>query len=557
MKKRICAIVLAIAVAAVGFSGCGKSKYDPGNFLPSGTSDNPYRIVKNRVAVKIFVPRGASNPHFNDMKMFKKLSEITGLDFDFTEVDTSAYDQVRSAVWEDKANLPDLFLFNNSISEQVYYGDLGAFCAFNDPELVTGGVRAGHLIDNYMPTYKALLENNFGIDTDENAVRTATCSGGKMWSALSVNNVPRDLTFKMFINQKWIENLREDGYTLPDAADIRTVEQYEQVLRAFKSGDPNRNGKADEIPVASRSLEYLRNFILASYGYVFPDLEVKNDGSGIVYVPATEEYRRYLDTMARWDADGLLDPATFSIKTDAQLAQKGMEHRLGSFCSAAAYLVAGMKYESEYVTFGPLTSASYAGEPLQWGFPHFSPTGATIPAGTPYVREIARLLDIMYGELGQQLIGYGEENADWAWDDETRSSWTFRIPEGWAGTQEDYRATLTPNVGTGSALFWNYGFVGKMNDPIIKKLNAMSEIYAPYLKVPVPSDIKLTVDEYNESEQIYASLSPFLENEEYQFIKEKKATQGAPWDKYLSDLNKYKVERYTKIYNAAYLRRDG
>ena len=55
-----------------------------------------------------------------------------------------------------------------------------------------------------------------------------------------------------------------------------------------------------------------------------------------------------------------------------------------------------------------------------------------------------------------------------------------------------YRATITPNVGTASGLYWSYEFVGKMNDKTISSLNKMSERYLPYLKVPAADYRKQT-----------------------------------------------------------------
>lgn len=552
-------LLIVMLITCFSFFGCSKKrKYDPNNFLAQGTASNPYQIVKDPVTLKIFVPRGGQNPHFNDMKMFKKLSDITNLKFDFTEADTSAYTQMRSAAWEDSANLPDLFLFNNSIAEQVTYSEFGALAAFNDSDLVSGGIEAGNLIENYMPTYKQLLEDNFNIDTETNAIEVATFADGKMYSTLSVSDVPRDLTFKMFINQQWIDNLQEDGYTIPDADDITTIEQYVEVLQAFKDGDPNRNGKADEVPVTAKELDYLRNFLLAAYGYVYPSAEISNDKSSIDFVPSTQSYKKYLETMNRiWGtsiSDSLIDRQVFSIKTDAQMAQKGLEGRLGSFCSAAAYLTVGMAHESEYVTFGPLTSEFYKGTPLQWGFSTFQPTGAVIPMGTPFVREVARLLDIMYSDLGCQLIAYGEEGVDFTWDDEEKTSWTFNVPSTWTGSQEDYRATITPNVGTASALFWKYDFVGKMNDPIITKLNRMSERYAPYIKEVLPSEVKLTTQEYELVELINASLEQYIDNAEYQFVTGDKSLTDTNWNSYLNDLKRYRSEELVQCYQNAYTR---
>lgn len=572
MKKILTAILAAalVCTALLGFTACGSGeKYDPANFLPQGTEENPYQIVSEPVTIKIFVPKSALNPSFSDLKMFKKLEELTNLKFKFTEADTSAYSQLRSAAWEDKKNLPDLFLFNNPVSEQVIYSQYGALVPFNDADLTVNGIEVGSLIDGYMPTYKKLLDENFNVDSPYSAKDVATFSDGKMYSTLCVNDVPRDLTFKMFINQQWIENLREDvteipanvtsfetAADIPDANDIKTVEEYVDILRLFKKFDANRNGNPnDEVPVSSKELEYLRNFILASYGYVYGGAEQEADGSKMTYVPSTEAYRKYLQTMNALYSEGLLDNSTFSIKTDAQLAQKGLEHRLGSFCSAAAYITVGYEYEGEYEMFGPLTSEYYRGDPVQWGFANFSPTGAVIPKGTSNVREIARLLDIMYSEIGCQLIAYGEEGVDWTWDDDEKTSWTFLVPENWSGSQEDYRATITPNVGTASALYWNYAFVGKMNDDIITSLNRMSERYAPYLKRIVPDDLKMTQEEYNRIETINASLDVYLKSAECDFVMgTKDVNSDAAWNSFQSDLVRYKSNELIQCYNDAFTR---
>ncbi|MFA6801486.1 MAG: hypothetical protein WCR19_05215, partial [Acholeplasmataceae bacterium] len=196
MKKILYMLVSLCVILTL--TACQKEDYDASNFLPNGTEDNPYQIVKEATTIEIFVPRGSSNPPFSTMKMFQKLSEITNLTFDFTEVDVSAYTQVRSAAWEDKNNLPDLFLFNNSVAEQVTYSQYGALVSFNDDNLVSGGIEVGNLIENYMPIYNDLLENNFYMDTNDSAIDTALFEDGMMYSTLSVNNVPRDLTFKMF-----------------------------------------------------------------------------------------------------------------------------------------------------------------------------------------------------------------------------------------------------------------------------------------------------------------------------------------------------------------------
>ncbi|MDR1093696.1 MAG: hypothetical protein LBL66_06060 [Clostridiales bacterium] len=561
-RAALAAISAMLILPAFAFlPGCGGKNYDSNNFLPNGTEGNPYQIVRDPVTLKIFVPVTPTNPPFGNLKMFKKLSEMTNLKFEFIEADLGAYQNMRAAAW-DSGDLPDLFLYNNGIEEQVSFQPFGAHTPFNDPNLQVEGVGdVGSLIDNYMPVYKKLLDENFNITTDEDAKKIATLPDGKMYSALSVNDVPRDLSFKMFINQKWIDALQAEGWDIKDADGIKTTDDYLAVLRAFRDGDPNHNGRTgkdnnDEIGVGAMSVNYLRNFILGAYGYVSAGVEVENDGSAMTFVPTTDAYRQYLKFMRSLFGEKLIHSDVYSISTDAQLAQKGMEYRLGSFCSAAAYLTVGYEYESEYVTFGPLTSEYYAGDPIQWRTsPVFQPTGAVIPSGTKKVREAARLLDIMYSDVGCQLLAYGEEGVDFVWDDAEKTSWTFQVPPTWTGNQEAYRATLTPHPGSGSGLYWKYGFVGKMNDPIITALNRMSERYQPYLKTPVPPAMKMTSAEYDEVILLRTDIEQQVKYWETEFAKgSQDAADDKDWSDFTALMKQYRCERFAEIYNGAYAR---
>ena len=568
MKKlmtRFVPLMLAVVLALgclVSLVGCknGDDAYDPDNFLPNGTADNPYRIVNEPVTITIFAPHSAGNPEYSELTMFKYLSEITGLNFKFVTPDTSAYNNQKASAWS-TGSLPDLFLFNNSLAEQVQYAERGydAYVPFNDDNYSykAGGqlINVGNIIDNYMPNYKAGLEKNFGVDA---SIQDAIADG-KMYVTVSVNDVARDLTYKMFINQEWIDNINRNygGYNdrlLPNADEITTIEQYVNVLRAFRDLDANDNGDPnDEIPVTAKSMEYLRNFILQSYGYVSGGPEITDDG--FVYVPYTEAYRKYLQLANRLYSEGLLHKDTFSISTDNQMAQYGNQGRLGSFVAAAAYLIVGYDRESEYTTFGPLTSSYYTGTPLQYCTNYFKADGACIPQSSKYVREVARLIDIMYSDLGTQLIAYGVEGTDWTWDDDAHTSWTFHVPDSWTGNQEQYRATITPNVGSASALYWSNEFVGKMDDEIISALNKMSERYRPYLKIAEPTEIRLSSTEYDQITTIKATLDPQLKYLEACFIRgEKDPTSEGDWASFISTLDGIGAKDLLKCYNDAYAR---
>lgn len=574
MKSKKVLLLSGLTLISLSLVSCGENTqaYDVNNFLPNGTEENPYQIVKEPVTIKIFAPHSSSNPEYKDQKMFKYLSKITNLNFEFTTPDTSAYLARRAAVWNDKKYKPDLFLFNNTIAEQVQYAEknFNALAPFNDDSYEDTTGKVGNLIDNYMPNYKKLLANNFGIDRSvEDAEGTATLSDGKMYVSVSAKDVSRDLTYKMFINNVWIKNVY-DGYPssyakthgIDDASKIVTIDDYVGILTDFKNYDANNNGKiSDEIPVSSKAYEYFRNFIIQSYGYVSYGCELENDGSKYTYVPKTDAYRNYLKTASSMWNDGLIDKNSSANKSDSNMAASGK--LLGSFVAAAPYLITSQKedsnnlkedgtpykYDEEYVTVGPLIS-TYNSKKMQLGLGFFKPDGATIPTASIYKREVARLLDIMYSELGTQLISYGIEGEDWTWDDDTKTSWTFHIPDTWTGNDEEYRATITPNVNSASALYWSNDFVGKMNDPIITRLNRQSEIYSDYLKTPEPAKYKFTSSEYETISTIKASLDNQITYYEQSFIEGKEdVNDDSVWANYLTTIENFRCDELINIYN--------
>ena len=564
--------------------------YDPDNFLLNGTEDNPYRIVKEPVTIKIFAPHSAGNPEYKDLRIFKKLSEITGLQFDFVTPDTAAYTTRRTTVWEDKNYKPDIFLFSNSLGEQVQAAEYGykMFVPFNDPNFVDANkMKIGNLIDEYMPILKDLLDRNFDINIEqEDCKKIITLDNGMIYAVPQVGDVGRDLTYKFFINNVWIKNVYKKNANsfcrlngIDDASKIGTIEEYMGVLRDFKTYDANNNGIAtDEVPLSSMKMEYIRNAFLSAYGHVTQFMEITNDRSRFEFVPKTEGYRNYLITANQMWKEGLMDNGTFSNTSTNSFASLGHDGTLGSFVAAAPYLVTGQKNDKynkddngefyrmdrEYTVVQPLLSAKYNGPRIQLGFGFCQPTGACLYYGTHYARECARLLDIMYSELGVQLNSYGEEGVDWTWDERPdgtpgdgsleTDTWTFNVPETWTGNQEEYRGTISTGVGSGAVIYWANYFVGKMNDDVITDLNRMSETYIPYLKTPEPQDYKCSAEEFDQLDLIRAQIVLNLPNAEQSFVKgEKDPNDDAVWAKHVSDMDKFATspmgEKYEDIYN--------
>ena len=524
MKRltRFLGLALSLVLAGSVFAACGESggrgAYDPDNFIED--TSNP-QIVKEKITLKMFVPKHSLHSDYEDMRLLKEMEEITNIHVDFVEANTESYNELRSTSWEDESI--DAFLFWNTLEEQTTYASLGMIQPIGD------------LIDQYAPNYKKLMDANPEIE------KRTTLGDGKIYSFASLNTVPRDLTFKQYINQAWLDELNLE---MP-----KTIDEFYNVLVAFKNDDPNGNGLHDEIPLSSVGLNQTRNFLMSAFGYVSTGIEVGDDGK-VVFVPTTENYWEYLQFANRLYNEGLLDKDVFSMSADKDLAQKGSQNIIGCFDGGAAYLIVGNDLDPDYTGVPALTS-SINDKQMWLGFGNeISPDTIVIKSTSPYQREIVRWMDFFYTELGVQLESFGKEGVDWTWDNEEKTSWTFHVPEGM--DIEEYRGTITPNVGLGTIPYWSGDFVLKDSTRQTQNINKAVEDagYMDYLKVPYPS-VTFTSEESIELSTLQIDLNNLVESKEASLIAKKDLTR-ADFDAFVAELKNARVERYVQIYQTAY-----
>lgn len=141
MKKfrKVFTFLLGGVMMCSMFAGCGGNKvsYDPDNFIAD--TSNP-KIVKEKVTIKMFVPKHSLHSAYGDMRLFREMEEITNIHVDFVEANTESYPELRSGAWDDTSI--DAFLFWNTLEEQTAYASAGLIQPIGD------------LIDLYAPNYK-------------------------------------------------------------------------------------------------------------------------------------------------------------------------------------------------------------------------------------------------------------------------------------------------------------------------------------------------------------------------------------------------------------------
>lgn len=174
---------------------------------------------------------GSRTRGVTELEMVKQWEELTGIRFEWQDVPYDGVaEKINLTLSAGGDQLPDCFwnfVDGQSSNFVIQYSDQGVFIPTED------------IIDNYMPSYKALLESK------EEYRKIATAPDGHIYGFPYIEEMQGlVLTPGPFeINADWLEKV---GMDMPT-----TVDEYVEVLKAFRdAGDLNGNGEADETPLA-------------------------------------------------------------------------------------------------------------------------------------------------------------------------------------------------------------------------------------------------------------------------------------------------------------------
>lgn len=188
-----------------------------------------------------------------------------------------------------------------SQSELLKYGQQGVLLPLND------------LIDKYAPNIKAAFK-------ETPAYREfATAPDGKIWGLPQWNDCLHcSYHAKLWMNTDWLKKL---GLSQP-----KTTDDLFNVLMAFKTKDPNGNGKADEIPLSSSVNDLLLPYFMNAFLYdpqgsdVSPSTVALDNGK-VTLQANQDEWRDGLAFVKKLYDNGLIDDGAFTQNRDALKAK--------------------------------------------------------------------------------------------------------------------------------------------------------------------------------------------------------------------------------------------
>lgn len=496
------------------------SDTSPDNFNPEGA-----QIVNEPITLKIMGSKHPIQGAWEDLKLFKQLTERTNISFEFDTTNADSYDEKKNLAFA-SGSLPDLFFGGNlKPADEVTYGQQGYLLPLEE------------LIEQYAPNIQRIFEENPEIK------QSITATDGHIYS-MPMIRAGFGLYPKLWISQTWMDKLE---LSMPE-----TVDDFYEMLKAFKEEDPNGNNEADEIPITMHNFN-IRPAILSSFGYLSENIKDHNIDvidDEAVYIPVQEGYKEYLAFMRKLYDEGLLDPESFT-QNPQQITAKGEADKLGAFTHAGPFLVVGTERHEEYVQLSPLTS-SVNSEQMWLQSWNLTRGAFAITKENPHPEATIRLIDYLYTLEGSLLTQFGVEDEDWKTNE--YGGYTRITPEGM--NPEEYRGgQVTPAAGTPlpfdlrGIVANNEGSLQQTNPRGYHILKETEEKLVPHARYGYPL-VYFSNDEQERLNVLDTDIKSYLEQMEAKFIAGDESLDN--WENYVQTLEKMGLEEYVQIHQDAY-----
>lgn len=508
MKKIL--VVLLCVLLAVSVSACGgdnnssQTSSSPSSTADSQTSSESQAEESSEAsepasgdAVTLTIFRESTRPMNEKTDTIRDyVRETLGVDMDVIQVAENGPQQL--ALMITNGEMPDLMLL--SLDNYLDYVSQGAFTDISGD------------LANY-PNLQAYADGYWdGVTVD-----------GGIYGVPSL--LPYPTNHVTAIRKDWLDKL---GLDMPT-----TLEEWENVMRAFTFDDPDGNGQNDTYGFFGKGFSYLGT-ILGAFDATSDEFYFLNDDNTITTNAISDEYRKGLTYLRDLYAEGLIDPEIFTASQD-QAYQKWCRGQFGMWTcwwshAGNSYLRFGfgeLQPDADVQIIYPPVGANgeqgglYA-EPISY-------VVAVSGSLTPEKKEAAlRLLDFGATREGFCTVMWGIKDIDYGTDDNGNIVWTWGTNGG-----KDANGVEVTDMELYKFLY---------NEPIQREVDSMgteisSKMYGDATVVQANSTSRADIfaftrtDEYME---YHTELEKYFEENSIRFIMGEKDID-TEWDQYKSE----------------------
>jgi putative aldouronate transport system substrate-binding protein len=287
--------LLIILSAVVFFAGCKPKDAAAGSSAGTATK-------------LVFATTENTDPNYsykNKLPVWAELEKRTGMEIEFEVTPAGDFNSVMSVRMAAGVNLPDIVRL--PAGNPLQYAVNGLIIPLND------------LIAQYGPNITTLFEQRPDVR------KTLTAPDGKIYAVAAIVDARSHINFPTFgVRKDWLEKLGLDEPV--------TINDWYNMLRAFKAQDLNGNGRADEIPLteegnagssvnANVSSNGLFRLATAWGLHLYLSEGWYTARDTVVYDWIDPRLKDYLTEMHKWYAEGLIDPEFATHNTEQYTAK--------------------------------------------------------------------------------------------------------------------------------------------------------------------------------------------------------------------------------------------
>lgn len=371
---------------------------------------------------------------------------------------------------------------------------------------------------------------------------------------------------KYWINVSWLKKL---GLQMP-----KTTAEFEKVLMAFKTRDPNGDGKHDEIPLTGSAYNsgwhtWIPGFLMNAFIY---DNETNyfTVNSGVVsFAPDQPQWRQGLAYIHSLWANGLIDPGAFTQNDDAKnrLANQ-TPNIVGAFADGAyndVFSIApGQTRQLEYHAVPPLTGPNgvqLAGYYAGLGSTNFNFTITTKATKAQAVKAM-ELANYMYSTSGAQRAEFGPEGKYWRPAKKGELDFYGKQARVWDNNAAFYSGNVIQNVSwpevgplLRTARFRETEAVpqnpyAQGGDQLRLWLETKNKYAGHQPKEVYPDVVYLNPNVVDEASRLRTQINDYVRQWEVAFITGTKNI-NTDWSSYITGLHNLGLKRYLEVYQNA------
>ncbi|MBQ8537897.1 MAG: extracellular solute-binding protein [Clostridia bacterium] len=437
-------------------------------------------------------------------QFFQRMNERTGVTFDYQQYsDYNAWAQAKAEMLR-SGNLPDM-LFKAEMSQQ----EIAAF------------VQQGLLLD-LAPLLAQHAPNAYRYIQENAAVRAGVVQpDGGIYTLPNLNDLPNNNV--IWVNSRWLEAVKMEMPT--DAASFRAV------LEAFKTKDPNGNGRQDEVPMTFLGLWDLK-FLGHAFGLIANDYNLFVDEQGKVqHLALAPQFRPFVEWLRDLYQDGLLDKRGFTtVDALRKVTEENAESTYGMLMGTTTMNLLPYADTADYQVMMPLV---FEGKQIYRDLVGTVFPGAfALSADCPEPETLLAWIDTLYTEEGARLALAGEEGVDYEVDP-ADGVWEWMGDISVRGQQIIQEVTISES----GHLPWRYPVEFQLRYGDRQSVAVMEQLsqLRKYTQMPYPL-VFMDEENLNRANALQYELGLYLDTQVSRFIIGETALTDENWQSFLDTL---------------------